>query len=284
MRWTDPPFLPIFIGGTSLGKSMANPVSRFATRLAYGASQLSRVAWYLGHGVVRRWFSINREDSAGFEQRRRSQVSIPAGRSISAITMLNDLRSSAAAIWGTPVVMPTWPQRQPLTHSCPSSPAQATSQRELGDFRLTRLAGHGLAEPPTARLIPLCPCRIEGMVGCPNAFGLAIGPRRRRGRLPGGRQRRPQRQKMHPRCHRGNGSLSPDSCRSSLLSGAKLTFGALWSIAPGKAKPAGGDRRACKVDGGVVMAYGAACFSMARPMLMRLSAMTPRPTQRCIPT
>ena len=54
MRWTDPPFSPIFIGGTSLGKSMANPVSRFATRLAYGASQLPRVAWYLGHGVVMR--------------------------------------------------------------------------------------------------------------------------------------------------------------------------------------------------------------------------------------
>jgi hypothetical protein len=30
--------------------------------------------------------------------------------------------------------------------------------------------------------------------------------------------------------------------------------------------------------------YGADCFSIARPMLTRLSAMTPRPTQRFIPT
>ena len=28
---------------------MADPVSRFATRTAYGASQLPRVAWYVGH-------------------------------------------------------------------------------------------------------------------------------------------------------------------------------------------------------------------------------------------
>src|SRR5258708_22508580 len=36
---------------------MASPVSRFATRLAYGASQLPRVAWYLGHSVVMRQLS-----------------------------------------------------------------------------------------------------------------------------------------------------------------------------------------------------------------------------------
>jgi hypothetical protein len=33
-----------------------------------------------------------------------------------------------------------------------------------------------------------------------------------------------------------------------LLSGAKLRFAALWSIALGKAKPAGGDRRGDKLD------------------------------------
>jgi hypothetical protein len=36
---------------------MANPVSRFATRVAYGASQLPRVAWYVGHSVVMRQLS-----------------------------------------------------------------------------------------------------------------------------------------------------------------------------------------------------------------------------------
>ena len=36
---------------------MADPVSSFATRLAYGATQLPRVAWYLGHGAVMRRLS-----------------------------------------------------------------------------------------------------------------------------------------------------------------------------------------------------------------------------------
>src|SRR5215468_8914829 len=36
---------------------MASPVSSFATRLAYGASQLPRVAWYVGHGLVMRQLS-----------------------------------------------------------------------------------------------------------------------------------------------------------------------------------------------------------------------------------
>ena len=36
---------------------MASPVSRFATRLAYGGSQLPRVAWYLGHSMVMRQLS-----------------------------------------------------------------------------------------------------------------------------------------------------------------------------------------------------------------------------------
>jgi ubiquinone/menaquinone biosynthesis C-methylase UbiE len=36
---------------------MASPVSRFATRLAYGGSQLPRIAWYLGHSMVLRQLS-----------------------------------------------------------------------------------------------------------------------------------------------------------------------------------------------------------------------------------
>jgi ubiquinone/menaquinone biosynthesis C-methylase UbiE len=40
-----------------LSHSMASPVSRLATRLAYGGSQLPRVAWYLGHSMVVRQLS-----------------------------------------------------------------------------------------------------------------------------------------------------------------------------------------------------------------------------------
>ena len=33
---------------------MSNPLSRLATRAAYGATQLPRVAWYVGHGLAMR--------------------------------------------------------------------------------------------------------------------------------------------------------------------------------------------------------------------------------------
>ena len=33
---------------------MVSPVAQLTTRLAYGATQLSRVAWYVGHGEIMR--------------------------------------------------------------------------------------------------------------------------------------------------------------------------------------------------------------------------------------
>jgi hypothetical protein len=33
-------------------RGMSNPLSRTATRVAYGASQLPRIAWYVGHGLI----------------------------------------------------------------------------------------------------------------------------------------------------------------------------------------------------------------------------------------
>src|SRR5665811_618781 len=35
-------------------RGMSNPLSRIATRVAYGASQLPRVAWYIGHSLAMR--------------------------------------------------------------------------------------------------------------------------------------------------------------------------------------------------------------------------------------
>ena len=44
---------------------MNRPLSRLATRAAYGASQLPRIAWYLGHGLaVTRIAQRAREDEA----------------------------------------------------------------------------------------------------------------------------------------------------------------------------------------------------------------------------
>jgi hypothetical protein len=50
---------------------------------------------------------------------------------------------------------------------------------ELGNLALTRLAGDRLAEPTAAGLVPLNSGCIKGPVGCPDAFGLAVGPHRR---------------------------------------------------------------------------------------------------------
>ena len=54
LQWTASAFVPI-LGSCDLAppvSTMAPSVARFATRIAYGATQLPRVAWYMGHGVV----------------------------------------------------------------------------------------------------------------------------------------------------------------------------------------------------------------------------------------
>lgn len=51
---------------------MADPVSQFATRIVYGARQLPRVAWYIGHGMVMRRLSQTVREQAG--QRPRPQL------------------------------------------------------------------------------------------------------------------------------------------------------------------------------------------------------------------
>ncbi len=57
---------------------MPHPVSQFATRVAYGARQLSRVAWYIGHGkTMQRLFEQTRR-GAGQRPRRRAQGDGPA--------------------------------------------------------------------------------------------------------------------------------------------------------------------------------------------------------------
>ena len=52
---------------------MADPVSQFATRIAYGARQLPRVAWYIGHGMVMRRLSQAARERAGMGARVRAR-------------------------------------------------------------------------------------------------------------------------------------------------------------------------------------------------------------------
>jgi hypothetical protein len=56
---------------------MAPPVARFATRIAYGATQLPRVAWYIGHGVVMRRLSAAVRERSGQSPRRPARTDAP---------------------------------------------------------------------------------------------------------------------------------------------------------------------------------------------------------------
>lgn len=57
---------------------MSNSLSRLATRAAYGARQLSRVAWYIGHGVALRRLSDEARRRAGESTRPRPHTAAPA--------------------------------------------------------------------------------------------------------------------------------------------------------------------------------------------------------------
>jgi hypothetical protein len=48
-------------------------------------------------------------------------------------------------------------------------------------------------------------------------------------------------------------------------------------------EPVGMADGVCRLAGSRAQTYGPDCFAMARPILMRLSAITPRPTQRFMP-
>ncbi len=100
------PFLA-HIDGEGVSNSMANPVSRFATRVAYGASQLPRVAWYVGHSVVMRRLSEEVRRGAGESTRRQASTDAPVpdrGRLYAdmATLFLQDLANVEAGIYPLP--------------------------------------------------------------------------------------------------------------------------------------------------------------------------------------
>jgi ubiquinone/menaquinone biosynthesis C-methylase UbiE len=71
---------------------MADPISRFATRVAYGARQLPRLAWYLGHGMVMRRLSAA-------ERRRGGASARPAARTDRPVPDRSRLYADMAALF-----------------------------------------------------------------------------------------------------------------------------------------------------------------------------------------
>src|SRR5262249_61144296 len=64
-----------------VGLRMAAPVSLIATRLAYGASQLPRFAWYVGHNLVmRRMSEYARRNGQSTRPRARTNAPTPDRR------------------------------------------------------------------------------------------------------------------------------------------------------------------------------------------------------------
>jgi len=86
---------------------MADPVSQFATRIAYGARQLPRVAWYIGHGMVMRRLSKAARKRAGASTRPRAhtRASVPDRRRLyadMAVLFRQDLANVEAGIYPLP--------------------------------------------------------------------------------------------------------------------------------------------------------------------------------------
>src|SRR5262249_21700915 len=61
---------------------MADPVSQFATRMVYGARQLPRVAWYIGHGMLMRRLRQAVRERAGERPQPQARVSVPDRRPV----------------------------------------------------------------------------------------------------------------------------------------------------------------------------------------------------------
>ncbi len=87
---------------------MSSSVSHFATRAVYGARQLSRVAWYVGHGMALRRLSEETRRRDGESPRPRPHTDAPVperGRLYADMTALfqRDLANVEAGIYPLPV-------------------------------------------------------------------------------------------------------------------------------------------------------------------------------------
>jgi ubiquinone/menaquinone biosynthesis C-methylase UbiE len=71
---------------------MASPASRLATRVAYGARQLPRVAWYIGHAMVMRRLSE--------EARRRGESTRPRAHTDAPVPDRSRLYADMATLFG----------------------------------------------------------------------------------------------------------------------------------------------------------------------------------------
>jgi len=86
---------------------MSHPLSRIATRVAYGASQLPRIAWYVGHSLAMRRLAVTarRREGGAARQRAHTKAPVPDRRRLYAdMAMLfwQDLANVEAGLYPLP--------------------------------------------------------------------------------------------------------------------------------------------------------------------------------------
>src|SRR6202022_1380326 len=86
---------------------MSNPLSRRAPRVAYGASQLPRIAWYVGHSLAVRRLSeaAQRRDGKKARPRAHTNAPVPDRRRLyadMAILLQQDLANIEAGLYPLP--------------------------------------------------------------------------------------------------------------------------------------------------------------------------------------
>src|SRR5262249_62320785 len=101
------PLLGNSVSTLLMSAGMADPVSQFAPRIAYGARQLPRVAWYIGHGMVMRRLSQAARERAGASTRPRghTRAPVPDRRRLyadMAVLFRRDLANVEAGIYPLP--------------------------------------------------------------------------------------------------------------------------------------------------------------------------------------
>jgi len=86
---------------------MSNPLFRLATRVAYGASQLPRIAWYIGHSLAVRRLSeaARRRDGKKARPSAHTNAPVPDRRRLyadMAILLQQDLANIEAGLYPLP--------------------------------------------------------------------------------------------------------------------------------------------------------------------------------------
>ena len=120
---------------------MPDPVSQFATRIAYGARQLPRVAWYVGHAMLMRRLSqrVREREGGGTRRQAHTDAPVPDRRRLyadMAVLFRRDLANIEAGIYPLPADHDgSWPTLIERSRLFFEDLPDVHRRRESGDHR-----------------------------------------------------------------------------------------------------------------------------------------------------